>query len=70
MAHPATSACLLPFYPTHLTHLTHATHCAAGGWQARSYHMNLKPTRPVRGARMAVGCWNAVPVLKLIVSAA
>src|SRR5262249_57670197 len=34
------------------------------------YHTNRNPIRPVLGARIAVGCWNALPVLKLIVSAA
>ena len=35
-----------------------------------AHHTKRAPTRPVRGARIAVGCWNAAPVLKLIVSAA
>lgn len=45
-------------YPTYLTYTTH------------SYHMNRKPTRKVRGARIAVGCRNELPVATVIVSAA
>ena len=37
---------------------------------AANYQMKRKPMRPVRGARIAVGFWNAEPVATLIVSAA
>jgi hypothetical protein len=37
---------------------------------SRSYQMKRNPTRIVRGARIAVGCWNATPVAALIVSPA
>ena len=38
--------------------------------QPETYQTNLRPIRPVRGPRIVVGCWNVVPVVKLIVSAA
>jgi hypothetical protein len=67
---PTHPACY-PFYLPNAcpTCLAHATHCR-GRLGSLVYHMKRKPTRPVRGARMAVGCSNAEPVLKLIVSAA
>src|SRR5436190_10888358 len=36
----------------------------------QTYQTSLNPTRPVRGPRIAVGCWNAGPVATVIVSAA
>jgi len=54
-------------HQTHPPNLAREAREVGGRW---CYHMKRNPIRPVRGARIAVGCWNAEPVLKLMVSAA
>jgi hypothetical protein len=36
----------------------------------RSYQIKRAPIRPVRGPRIAVGCWNVKPAVVMMVSAA